>query len=94
MDFLRKMRFNDNGGGFILNKYKYQRNLSLNESFHEWSYAPVNVTADIFFKIFLKFMMPLFFLGHVFGSMMEIIKCIKACSSSIDIMHTYHCMIH
>ena len=70
--------------------------------FGEWSYDHMKVTADIFFLFFrslwceittvLEFTMLLFFLGHVFGS--TIIQCVGACSSSIQFLHTYHCMIH
>ena len=66
-----------------------------------WSYDHMKVTAVIFYyprslwreiTTVLEFMMLLFFLGHVFGS--TIIQCVGACSSSIQFLHTYHCVIH
>ena len=48
----------------------------------------------IFVKMVLVFIVPFFFLGHVFGSMVKITQCIQACSSTMKIMHTYHRMIH
>ena len=66
-----------------------------------WSYDHMKVTAVIFYyprslwreiTTVLEFMMLLFFLGHVFGS--TIIQCVGACSSSIQFLHAYHCMIN